>query len=106
MPRRFCALFCVLLVLGLYFAGCAEMAYRHMNDPSRDGWQKPKAVIEKLAIKPGARIRLLWHRLHRIADGVRRSAARIAVVAYRPVIRSATATPTLCGPPPGVPSRR
>jgi len=51
-PRRFRA----LLVLGLYLAGCADMAYRHMNDPSRDAWQKPKAVIEKLAIKPGARV--------------------------------------------------
>ena len=56
LPRRFCALFCALLVLALHFAGCAEMAYRHMNDPSRDDWQKPKAVIETLAIKPGARV--------------------------------------------------
>jgi hypothetical protein len=29
-----------------------------------------------------------------------RSAARIATVAYMPVIKSATATPTFCGPPP------
>ena len=32
------------------------------------------------------------------------SAARIATVAYMPVERSATATPTRCGPPPGLPS--
>jgi arsenite methyltransferase len=55
LPRHFYALFCALLVLGLY-VGCAEMAYRHMNDPSRDAWQKPKAVIETLAIKPGSRV--------------------------------------------------
>jgi arsenite methyltransferase len=40
----------------LALAGCAEMAYRHMNDPSRDVWQKPKEVIEKLAITPGSRV--------------------------------------------------
>ena len=33
-----------------------------------------------------------------------RSAARIAVAAYMPVKRSATATPTFCGPPPGASS--
>jgi arsenite methyltransferase len=55
LPRHFYALFCALLVLGLY-VGCAEMAYRHMNDPSRDAWQKPKAVIETLVIKPGSRV--------------------------------------------------
>ena len=32
-------------------------------------------------------------------------AARIAAVAYMPVIRSAAATPTFCGPPPGRSSR-
>ena len=37
-------------------AGCAELAYQHMNDPSRDAWQKPKEVIEKLAITPGSRV--------------------------------------------------
>ncbi len=34
-----------------------------------------------------------------------KSAARIALVAYIPVKRSATATPTFCGPPPGRSSR-
>jgi len=40
----------------LWFSGCAELAYQHMNDPSRDTWQKPKEVIEKLAITPGSRV--------------------------------------------------
>lgn len=48
--------FGALLILCLWLAGCAELAYRHMNDPSRDAWQKPKEVIEKLAIKPGSRV--------------------------------------------------
>lgn len=44
-----------LLVL-LTFTGCAELAYQHMNDPSRDAWQQPKAVIQALNISPGARV--------------------------------------------------
>lgn len=39
-----------------WLAGCAETAYRHMNDPSRDSWQKPKEVVERLAIVPGSRV--------------------------------------------------
>ena len=27
-----------------------------MNDPARDAWQKPKQVVEKLDIKPGAQV--------------------------------------------------
>jgi predicted methyltransferase len=27
-----------------------------MNDPSRDAWQKPKDVVERLAIVPGSRV--------------------------------------------------
>ena len=49
-------IFRVLFVGSLWLAGCAELAYQHMNDPSRDAWQKPKEVVEKLAIKPGARV--------------------------------------------------
>ncbi len=45
----------VLILVGLWLAGCAELAYRHMNDPSRDAWQKPKDVIEKLGLAPGSR---------------------------------------------------
>jgi len=47
----------VIVVIGcLWLAGCAELAYQHMNNPSRDAWQKPKEVIEKLAIAPGSRV--------------------------------------------------
>jgi arsenite methyltransferase len=45
-----------LFLLCLWLPGCAELAYRHMNDPSRDAWQKPKEVIEKLGITPGSRV--------------------------------------------------
>ena len=45
-----------LLVFYLWCASCTEMAYQHMNDPSRDGWQKPKDIVEKLAILPGSRV--------------------------------------------------
>ena len=44
----------LLLIACLCLAGCARLAYQHMNDPSRDAWQKPKDVIEKLSIRPGA----------------------------------------------------
>ena len=43
-----------LCFICLWFAGCAEMAYQHMNDPSRDTWQKPTEVMEKLGIQPGS----------------------------------------------------
>jgi hypothetical protein len=43
-----------IVVIGcLWLAGCAKLAYQHMNDPSRDAWQKPKEAIEKLAIARG-----------------------------------------------------
>ena len=44
------------LFIMLWVAGCGEIAYQQMNDPSRDAWQKPKEVIEKLAITPGSRV--------------------------------------------------
>ncbi|HET8580831.1 MAG TPA: methyltransferase domain-containing protein [Nitrospiraceae bacterium] len=37
-------------------SGCAEWMFEHMNDPSRDAWQQPKAVIQALNIAPGARV--------------------------------------------------
>ncbi|HEU4505794.1 MAG TPA: class I SAM-dependent methyltransferase [Nitrospira sp.] len=46
----------IFLISCLCLAGCAKLAYQHMNDPSRDAWQKPKEVIEKLAITPGSRV--------------------------------------------------
>jgi predicted methyltransferase len=45
-----------LLIVCLALAGCAKLAYQHMNDPSRDTWQQPKEVVEKLAIVPGSRV--------------------------------------------------
>lgn len=46
----------LLLIVSLWLAGCAEWGYRHMNDPSRDAWQKPRQVVERLDIEPGARV--------------------------------------------------
>jgi arsenite methyltransferase len=48
--------FSALLIVSLWLAGCAEWGYRHMNDPARDAWQKPKQVVERLDIQPGARV--------------------------------------------------
>lgn len=44
----------LLLILSL--TGCAEVTYQRLNDPSRDTWQKPQGVVEKLVITPGARV--------------------------------------------------
>jgi arsenite methyltransferase len=45
-----------LLVMVLSLTGCAEWNYQQMNDPSRDVWQKPQGVVEKLSITSGARV--------------------------------------------------
>lgn len=46
-----------LLTLLLYAtAGCSDFLYRQMNDPGRDEWQQPKAVIQALDITPGAHV--------------------------------------------------
>lgn len=45
-----------LFIICFWLAGCAEFAYQRMNDPARDGWQKPSEVIEVLGIKPGSRV--------------------------------------------------
>lgn len=45
-----------LLAVVLALTGCAEWTYQRMNDPSRDVWQKPYAVVEKLSIAPGSRV--------------------------------------------------
>ena len=42
------------LILILSLTGCAEVNYQRLNDPSRDTWQKPQEVIEKLSIAPGS----------------------------------------------------
>jgi predicted methyltransferase len=45
------------LILSLLAAvGCSETAYRSMNDPARDAWQQPKAVVQALKITPGSRV--------------------------------------------------
>ena len=48
--------FALLLSLVLLVTGCAEWNYRDMADPSRDVWQKPQGVVEKLSINRGARV--------------------------------------------------
>ncbi len=45
-----------LLIVSVWLSGCAEWGYRQMNDPARDPWQKPKQVVERLDIQPGARV--------------------------------------------------
>ncbi|MDC8447340.1 MAG: class I SAM-dependent methyltransferase [Nitrospira sp.] len=45
-----------LLILMLSLTGCTEWTYQRMNDPSRDVWQKPQGVIDKLSIARGSRI--------------------------------------------------
>jgi arsenite methyltransferase len=46
----------LFLIAYLWLSGCAGLAYQHMNDPSRDAWQKPKEVVEKLGLMPGAKV--------------------------------------------------
>jgi ubiquinone/menaquinone biosynthesis C-methylase UbiE len=46
----------IALIGCLWFLGCAKLAYQHMNDPARDAWQKPKEVVERLAIASGSRV--------------------------------------------------
>lgn len=40
----------------VWLTACEEIAYRQMNDPSRDSWQQPQAVIRALHVAPGAHI--------------------------------------------------
>jgi arsenite methyltransferase len=37
-------------------AGCSDFLYQWMNDPARDEWQQPKAVIQALDLQPGAHV--------------------------------------------------
>jgi arsenite methyltransferase len=56
MARRlYLPLYCLPLLL-FCLPGCDQIAYRQMNDPGRDAWQQPKAVIEALHISPGAHV--------------------------------------------------
>lgn len=52
-PRK---LFGSLLVVVLSLTGCTAWTYQRMNDPSRDVWQKPQGVVEKLSIARGSRV--------------------------------------------------
>lgn len=45
-----------IIISSLCLTGCAGLAYKHMNDPTRDTWQKPQAVLTKLAIMPGSKV--------------------------------------------------
>ncbi len=54
LSTRIKSLFLLLVIL--FLPGCAKLAYQHMNDPSRDTWQKPQEVIKQLAIRPGAQV--------------------------------------------------
>jgi ubiquinone/menaquinone biosynthesis C-methylase UbiE len=46
----------VLITLCLTANACTETIYRSMNDPARDEWQQPQAVMKSLNIEPGAAI--------------------------------------------------
>jgi predicted methyltransferase len=45
-----------LLFIILALTGCAQWNYQDMSDPSRDVWQKPQGVVEKLSLARGARV--------------------------------------------------
>ncbi|MDH5336842.1 MAG: class I SAM-dependent methyltransferase, partial [Nitrospira sp.] len=44
------------LVVVFSLTGCAQWNYQDMSDPSRDVWQKPQGVVEKLSLARGARV--------------------------------------------------
>ena len=46
----------LLLILNLGLTSCVGWNYQDMADPSRDVWQKPQGVVEKLSISRGARV--------------------------------------------------
>lgn len=45
-----------LLLIIVALTGCAQWTYHDVTDPSRDVWQKPQGVVEKLSITRGARV--------------------------------------------------
>ena len=53
--RTYLPLHCLTLLL-IWLTACDQIAYRQMNEPGREAWQQPKAVVEALHIPPGARI--------------------------------------------------
>jgi len=57
MNQKFlCRRFTLLSAIVLCLAGCAQWNYQDMSDPSRDVWQKPQGVVEKLSLARGARV--------------------------------------------------
>lgn len=46
----------IVILTCLSLVACERLAYQHMNDPSRDAWQRPKEVVDKLALKAGNRV--------------------------------------------------
>jgi arsenite methyltransferase len=56
MHNRAQATFSLFAVILIILSACSRQAYEHMNAPSRDAWQHPKAVIEALDIAPAAQI--------------------------------------------------
>jgi arsenite methyltransferase len=54
--RLACKSLGALLIVVLFLNGCTELTYQHVNDPSRDVWQKPQGVVEKLSIARGSRV--------------------------------------------------
>jgi ubiquinone/menaquinone biosynthesis C-methylase UbiE len=56
MPLISQARLLLLIAISLTTNACTEAIYRSMNDPARDEWQQPTAVIKSLKIDPGARI--------------------------------------------------
>lgn len=67
----------ILFLTCLSFVACERLAYQHMNDPSRDAWQRPKDVVDKLALKPGDRVAdigagggyFTWHLAEAVTPG-------------------------------------
>ena len=45
-----------MLLVVFSLTGCAQWNYQDMSDPSRDVWQKPQGVVEKLSLARGARV--------------------------------------------------
>jgi|RhiMethySRZTD1v2_1073278.scaffolds.fasta_scaffold00281_16 ubiquinone/menaquinone biosynthesis C-methylase UbiE len=56
MTRRTDIRFRGLLLIALLPIACQQVIYRHMNDPERDVWQRPAAVIQALQIPAGAHV--------------------------------------------------
>ena len=54
--RLACKSLGALLIVVLFLNGCTELTYQHVNDPSRDVWQKPQGVVEKLSLTRGSRV--------------------------------------------------